>query len=141
MDIVHVSNNCRDIVDSYMNNEISDSKLISILGEEGSSGWLNVSYLPDLQESFIDKFKDLLSWDGISCNQNLSREFILNNLNRLNKNNLLILSKLDVEIITKLITSTQDKRTIDNYFNLVNTYQSLPKEELDKLKFLKEICG
>jgi hypothetical protein len=37
--------------------------------------WENLSYYQKLPESFVDKYKDKLAWNLISCNRNFSLDF------------------------------------------------------------------
>lgn len=46
----------------------------------GNTQWYNIARHQDLKESFILKYKDKFDFDVITQNQNLTEEFIFNNL-------------------------------------------------------------
>jgi len=141
VNIVNISNKYSSLINNYMLGiQSKEDVILEVEHKFGEHCWLDISYLPNLPEKFVDSFKDYLSWDGISTNSNLSKEFIMNNLNHLNLNNLLIVSKLDVGIILSIISSTRSKELKNRYYSLILAYQGLEEEDLSRVKFLKEIC-
>ena len=141
VNIVNISNKYCSLINNYMLGiQSKEDVLLEVEHKFGEHSWLEISYLPNLPEKFIDCFRDKISWDGVSTNGSLSKEFIMNNLECLNLNNLLIVSKLDVGIILSIISSTRSKELKNRYYSLILAYQGLGEEDLSRVKFLKEIC-
>lgn len=141
MDMINISSKYNSLINNYMLGiQTKEDVLLEVEHKFGEHSWLEISYLPDLPEKFIDSFRAEISWDGVSTNGNLSTEFIMNNLQYLNLNNLLITSNLDVGVILSIISSTRDKQLKNRYYALILAYQDLGEEDLSRVKFLKEIC-
>lgn len=141
MDMINISSKYNSLINNYMLGiQTKEDVLLEVEHKFGGHSWLEISYLPDLPEKFIDSFRAEISWDGVSTNGNLSTEFIMNNLQYLNLNNLLITSNLDVGVILSIISSTRDKQLKNRYYALILAYQDLGEEDLSRVKFLKEIC-
>ena len=71
----------------------SEKEILELAKEKG---WDFISCKEELSEVFIEKYQDKVDWSCISYNQKLSEDFILNNLSKINlnelkQNNILIL--------------------------------------------------
>jgi len=141
MDMINISSKYDSLINNYMLGiQSKEDVILEVEHKFGEHSWLDISYLPNLPEKFINSFKDYLTWDGISTNPNLGKEFIMDNISNLNLNNLLITSKLDIGIILSIISSTRSKELKNRYYSLILAYQNLGEEDLGRVKFLKEIC-
>lgn len=141
MDMINISSKYNSLINNYMLGiQTKEDVLLEVEHKFGGYSWLEISYLPNLPEKFIESFRSEISWDGVSTNGNLSTEFIMNNMEYLNLNNLLITSKLDIGVILSIISSTRDKQLKSRYYALILAYQDLGEEDLSRVKFLKEIC-
>jgi len=136
------------IILDYEENNLSKEEFLSSVEAISrdmkiSEQWIIISYGNNISEKFISDFGDYILWDGVATNNTISDNFIISNFSkfsRLGRFNLLACRKLSLDVITKILYCENDSEMKEKCFKYILCYQDLTSEELDRIKFIREIC-
>jgi hypothetical protein len=126
---------CKDL----KNNQYSEKELEKHMKDFDWSHWHAICFLPDLSESFMEKYEDKLYWEILARHQSLSEEFI---------------NKHKEKSLGDFIYNVWQYQTLSENFllnnigliekteiKLLKKNKSISDELLEKVKIMKELSG
>jgi hypothetical protein len=118
-------------INNLESNKYTEEELEKYINSFNVVHWYWISIYQDLSERFIEKFKEKLDWYYISWHQTLSELFIEKYKNKVDWYHISRYQKLSENFLLNNLEYVVIDWLEDN--------KNLPKELLEKVKFMKEL--